>query len=88
MSRLSILMTQHDKINCNIIYLDHNVLVLLLLLLLLPVDKPTFTYRRLDLEQTSGLRWITEPLSADFSPLNILSRKDYFPFAKYHRRSL
>ena len=84
MSRLSILMTKHDKINCNIIYLDHNVLVLLLL----PVDKPTFTYRRLDLEQTSGLRWITEPLSADFSPLNILSRKDYFPFAKYHRRSL
>ena len=84
MSRLSILMTKHDKINCNIIYLDHNVLVLLLL----PVDKPTFTYRRLDLEQTSGLRWITEPLSADFSPLDILSRKDYFPFAKYHRRSL
>ena len=84
MSRLSILMTKHDKINCNIIYLDHNVLVLLLL----PVDKPTFTYRRLDLEQTSGLRWITEPLSADFSPLNILSRKDYFPFAKCHRRSL
>ena len=84
MWRLSILMTQHDKINCNIIYLDHNVLVLLLL----PVDKPTFTYRRLDLEQTSGLRWITEPLSADLSPLNILSRKDYFPFAKYHRRSL
>lgn len=84
MSRLSILMTKHDKINCNIIYLDHNVLVLLLL----PVDKPTFTYRRLDLEQTSGLRWITEPLSADLSPLNILSRKDYFPFAKYHRRSL
>ena len=81
MSRLSILMTKHDKINCNIIYLDHHVLVLLLL----PVDKPTFTYRRLDLEQTSGLRWITEPLSADFSPLNILSRKDYFPFAKYHR---
>ena len=81
MSRLSILMTKHDKINCNIIYLDHNVLVLLLL----PVDKPTFTYRRLDLEQTSGLRWITEPLSADLSPLNILSRKDYFPFAKYHR---
>lgn len=84
MSRLSILMTKHDKINCNIIYLDHNVLVLLLL----PVDKPTFTYRRLDLEQTSGLRWITEPFSADLSPLNILSRKDYFPFAKYHRRSL
>lgn len=84
MSRLSILMTKHVKINCNIIYLDHNVLVLLLL----PVDKPTFTYRRLDLEQTSGLRWITEPFSADLSPLHILSRKDYFPFAKYHRRSL